>query len=130
MQPVTHPTLVSATEADYPEVIDLANRAFRGTGPEASWNVENVIEGQRLDESLLREDLANHADSVLLIWRSESDEDRGALLGCVFLEPPSPASGIWASWRFSRIARNSIWVAPCWPPQRTTPANAAPSASA
>lgn len=75
--------LIPATEASYPAVVDLANRAYRGTGPEASWNVENVIEGQRLNESLLREDLAASPEAQLLLWH----EDAGMLLGCVWLEP-------------------------------------------
>ena len=29
-----------ATEADYPAITDLANIAFRGSGPEAGWNSE------------------------------------------------------------------------------------------
>lgn len=41
--------LVPASEADYAEVIDLVNLAFRGSGPIASWNIEKgIIEGQRL----------------------------------------------------------------------------------
>jgi ribosomal protein S18 acetylase RimI-like enzyme len=75
--------LVPATEADYPAVVDLANRAYRGTGPEASWNVENVIEGQRLDEAFLRDELAAKPQAHLLLWRTED----GALLGSVWLEP-------------------------------------------
>jgi len=90
MEPFAEPILlIPATEADYPAIIDLANRAYRGTGPEASWNVENVIEGQRLDESLLRDDLADSPDAVLLLWR----EQDGSLLGCVWLEPVG--SGVW-----------------------------------
>lgn len=86
MESFTEPIpLIPATEADYPAIIDLANRAYRGTGPEASWNVENVIEGQRLDASLLRDDLAASPDARLLLWR----EQDGSLLGCVWLEPVS-----------------------------------------
>jgi ribosomal protein S18 acetylase RimI-like enzyme len=81
--------LLPATEADYPAIVDLANRAYRGTGPEASWNVENVIEGQRLDESLLRDDLAASPEAQLLLWRDEN----GVLLGCVWLEPAG--NGAW-----------------------------------
>lgn len=82
--------LIPATEADFPEVIDLANRAYRGTGPEASWNVENVIEGQRTDASLLRDDLASSPEAVLLLWRDQQD---ASLLGCVFLDPAE--QGAW-----------------------------------
>lgn len=82
--------LIPATEADFAEIIDLANRAYRGTGPEASWNVENVIEGQRTDASLLRDDLASSPEAVLLLWRDQPD---ASLLGCVFLEPAE--QGAW-----------------------------------
>jgi hypothetical protein len=44
-----------AVEADYAELIDLVNLAFRRSGPSTSWNIEaGIIEGQRLNESLLR----------------------------------------------------------------------------
>jgi ribosomal protein S18 acetylase RimI-like enzyme len=75
--------LILTTEADHDEVVDLANRAYHGTGPDASWNVENVIEGQRIDLSLLRADLAAKPHAQLLLWRGAT----GALLGCVWLEP-------------------------------------------
>jgi ribosomal protein S18 acetylase RimI-like enzyme len=82
--------LKPAIEADYPEVIDLLNFAFRATGPSASWNVEaGIIEGQRTNDSLLRENLANPG-AQLLIHR---DEANGALLGTVLLEPG--IDGIW-----------------------------------
>jgi ribosomal protein S18 acetylase RimI-like enzyme len=74
-----------AVEADYAAIIDLANAAFRGTGVLASWNSEaDFIEGQRLSESLLREDLAAKPDAQLLTYR---DDPNGALLGTVWLEP-------------------------------------------
>jgi len=83
--------LSPAVEADYPEIVDLVNLAFRGTGPSASWNVEaGVIEGQRINESLLREDLATEPPPHLLIHRDESD---GSLLGTVRLDPGE--NGVW-----------------------------------
>jgi GNAT superfamily N-acetyltransferase len=83
--------LKHAVEADYPEIIDLVNIAFRRTGPGASWNVEaGVIEGQRLNDSLLREDLATKPAAHLLIYR---DEANGTLLGTVLLDPGK--EGIW-----------------------------------
>jgi predicted N-acetyltransferase YhbS len=72
-----------ATEADYPEIVALTNRAYRGRGPGASWNVETMIEGQRLTDELLREDLAATPDARLLIWR----DGGGAHMGHVWLEP-------------------------------------------
>jgi ribosomal protein S18 acetylase RimI-like enzyme len=77
--------LTAAAESDFAEIIDLVNLAFRGTGPTASWNIEaGVIEGQRLNESLLREDLAAKPEAHFLIHR---DADDGLLLGTVWLEP-------------------------------------------
>jgi ribosomal protein S18 acetylase RimI-like enzyme len=74
-----------AVESDYEEIVDLVNLAFRGTGVAASWNSEgDFIEGQRLNEFLLREDLANKPEAQLLTYREEPD---GALLGTVWLEP-------------------------------------------
>lgn len=77
--------LKPAAEADYREIIDLVNLAFRGTGQSASWNIEaGIIAGQRLTESLLREDLAKDPNAQLLIHRDEQD---GSLLGTVWLTP-------------------------------------------
>jgi ribosomal protein S18 acetylase RimI-like enzyme len=83
--------LTPAVEADYAAVIDLANLAFRGTGPSASWNTEAVfIEGQRLNESLLRADLATKPHAHLLTYR---DDLSGPLLGTVLLDPNN--NGVW-----------------------------------
>jgi ribosomal protein S18 acetylase RimI-like enzyme len=79
-----------AAEADYPTIIDLVNVAYRGTGPMASWNVENFIEGQRLNESLLREELATKPEAHLLTYR---DERVGPLLGTILLDPTP--DGVW-----------------------------------
>jgi ribosomal protein S18 acetylase RimI-like enzyme len=83
--------LARATEDDYAAIVDLANLAFRGVGPSASWNSEaDFIEGQRLTESLLREDLAAKPEAVLLTYR---DDPHGELLGTVWLEPKK--DGVW-----------------------------------
>jgi GNAT superfamily N-acetyltransferase len=80
-----------AAEADYAEIIDLVNLAFRGSGPSASWNIEaGIIEGQRLNESLLREDLAAKPAAYLLTHR---DQASGTLLGTVWLDPGT--DGVW-----------------------------------
>jgi GNAT superfamily N-acetyltransferase len=82
--------LKPAVESDYAAIIDLANVAYRGTGPSASWNIENFIEGQRLNESLLREDLAAKPQAHLLTYR---DDPEGPLLGTVLLDPGN--DGVW-----------------------------------
>jgi GNAT superfamily N-acetyltransferase len=80
-----------AVEADYAGIVDLANLAYRGSGSTAKWNVETgIIEGQRLNESLLREDLAAKPEAQLLTYRDDAD---GALLGTVWLEDGK--DGVW-----------------------------------
>ena len=75
--------LTAASEADFPEIVALTNKAYRDTGPGASWNVEDLIEGQRLTDALLREDLAGAPNAQLLIWRDPGGEH----MGHVWLEP-------------------------------------------
>ncbi|RAK61664.1 GNAT family N-acetyltransferase [Phenylobacterium hankyongense] len=81
--------LQPATEADHPEVVALTHLAFRGTGPRASWNVESIIAGDRINLALLREDLAAKPGAHLLTWR----DDDGELQGHVWLEPAE--AGAW-----------------------------------
>jgi len=70
------------TERDLPEVVDLTNLAFRGN---QGWTIESkYIEGQRINLEMLHEDMKEHPDALLLIWR---DESAGTLLGSVWLEP-------------------------------------------
>jgi ribosomal protein S18 acetylase RimI-like enzyme len=83
--------LEPATEADYPAIVDLINVAFRATGPTASWNIEaGVIEGQRMNDSLLREDLAAKPAANLLVYRDPADK---SVLGTVWLDPGD--DGVW-----------------------------------
>ena len=85
--------LKPAVKADYAAIIDLANLAYRGTGPSASWNIENFIEGQRINESLLREELAAKPHAYLLTYRDEPDDPDAPLLGTVLLDPGQ--DGVW-----------------------------------
>lgn len=75
--------LQPASEADYPAIIALTNKAYRDTGPQASWNVEDMIDGERLNDEMLRDDVAANPDAHLLMWRDETGEH----LGHVWLDP-------------------------------------------
>jgi len=68
--------LTEAAEADLPEIIALTNRAYRQPEGQASWKVETLVGGQRIDESLLRDDLAQPG-AHLLIWRDAAGEHMG-----------------------------------------------------
>jgi len=76
-------SLRRASENDYPAIVALTNRAYRHTGEGASWNVETMIEGERLSEPQLVADLAASPEAHLLVWR----DDAGDHLGHVWLEP-------------------------------------------
>jgi ribosomal protein S18 acetylase RimI-like enzyme len=77
--------LKSAVEEDYAAIVELANAAYRGSGPGASWNMEaGILEGQRMNEALLREELAERPDGFLMTYRDEAD---GPLLGTFWLDP-------------------------------------------
>ena len=86
--------LEQVVEADYAAVVELANLAYRGTGKkageaDASWNVETgLIEGPRLTEKTLREDLVEKPE--LLVWR---DEPGGPLMGTVWMQRKE--DGVW-----------------------------------
>jgi len=77
--------LEHAREPDYPAIIDLVNAAYRGHGAVESWNIESgIIEGTRLTDSLLREDLAAKPHAHFLVHR---DAESRAIIGTVWLEP-------------------------------------------
>lgn len=84
--------LERAVEADLGAVVRLANQAYRGTGDAAGWNSEaELIEGHRLTEARLREDLEGKPGAHLLVYREEAG---GSVLGTVWLEPTA-ADGTW-----------------------------------
>jgi ribosomal protein S18 acetylase RimI-like enzyme len=83
--------LTEAVETEYGPVVELVNLAYRGSGAERSWNTEaGIVEGTRLTETLLREDLAAKPEARLLTYR---DGVAGPLLGTVWLEPKG--EGVW-----------------------------------
>lgn len=101
---MTRIDLRPAVTADYAEIIALTNRAFRDTGAQKSWNVEDMIAGERINLSLLRDDVATPG-AHLLIWRDDAREhmghvrlDRGAgdswLLGMLTVRPDRQAAGL------------------------------------
>jgi ribosomal protein S18 acetylase RimI-like enzyme len=77
--------LFPATDEDLPAVAALVNSAYRGESSRQGWTTEaDYIDGQRVDETILRDDLATQPQARLLLLR---DEPSGPLLGCVWLEP-------------------------------------------
>ncbi|HEY4253185.1 MAG TPA: GNAT family N-acetyltransferase [Roseomonas sp.] len=76
-------TLRPALDADVPALVQLLNRAYRGSDSDASWNTEAAyMDGDRTDAALLRGEIAEKPQATLLVW-----ELWGALQGSVWLEP-------------------------------------------
>ena len=75
-----------AADADVPRIVELMNRAYRGTGAgAASWSAEQAyIAGNRTTAAFLREDIAATPEASLLKWVETPD---GPARGCVWLEP-------------------------------------------
>ncbi|PZQ57940.1 MAG: GNAT family N-acetyltransferase [Phenylobacterium zucineum] len=69
-------SLQPATEADHDTVIALTNRAYRQAEGQTDWKVENLVAGQRIDASLLAEDLARPG-ARLLVARDPDGEHVG-----------------------------------------------------
>lgn len=71
-----------ATTPDLPEIVALINLAFRG---EVGWTLESrYIQGERISLETLKENIADHPEAIVLIWRDKKD---GTLLGSVWLQP-------------------------------------------
>lgn len=81
LQPVSDP--------DVADVVSLLNRAYRGSGANAGWTTEaDIIDGDRISEATLRQELADKTDATLVVWKP-----RGKVEGCVWLEPTQ--EGVW-----------------------------------
>lgn len=103
------PTLSAATDADVPAIVALMNLAYRGSGSDAGWTTEaDYLGGDRPNEAMLRQNMADNTAATMLIWRRASD---GSLLGCVWLEPLD--DGVWylGSSLSIRASRTAGWAA-------------------
>lgn len=80
--------LAPAVPADLPNVIAITNQAYRVPAGQAAWKVETIVGGQRLDEGLLAEDLAQPGANLLI-----GRDAVGAHLGHVRLD--EGADGVW-----------------------------------
>lgn len=79
------------TQEELPGIVAMVNRAYRESGPAASWTTEaEFLEGERVSLEALREDLAGNPDALLLAFREDAS---GPLLGSVWLEPAG--DGAW-----------------------------------
>jgi ribosomal protein S18 acetylase RimI-like enzyme len=70
-----------AVPADIPLILDLVDSAYRGDRSRAGWTTEeHLLDGQRIDQTMLAETLADPDQHILLL------EQAGLLQGCVTVE--------------------------------------------
>jgi ribosomal protein S18 acetylase RimI-like enzyme len=72
-------------DSDIPAIVQLMNRAYRGSGSSPGWSTEEAyLGGDRTTEAVLRADLKAKPSASLLKWKDERAE---RIIGCVWLEP-------------------------------------------
>ena len=71
-----------AVEADIPALVALVTSAYRGDASRAGWTTEaDLLDGNRIDPEVLRDDIAR-ADSRVLLAERENAGGTRELLGC------------------------------------------------
>lgn len=74
--------ITQATLTDVPELTALINSSYRGESSFKGWTTEaNLIDGQRIDEPSLTEQMTDPAAVVL-----KNTNDDGKITGCVYLQ--------------------------------------------
>lgn len=70
-------TFRAATEADIPALVELVTSAYRGDVSRQGWTTEaDLLDGQRIDPNVLRQDIARPHSRVLVAERD------GRMLAC------------------------------------------------
>jgi ribosomal protein S18 acetylase RimI-like enzyme/predicted ester cyclase len=118
--PVDTIELRPVAEEDVAHVVSLLNRAYRGTGVDEGWTTEaGLINGDRENETMLRQELVQKPDAMLMVWKPT-----GKVEGCVWLEPA--ADGTWYLGSLAidprlqnrRLGRQLLSAAESWIQQR------------
>lgn len=96
-------TFRSATLADIPALVELVTSAYRGDVSRQGWTTEaDLLDGQRIDPEVLRQDLLRPRSQVLLALSGErllacvhvADEDGAGYLGMFSVRPDAQGSGV------------------------------------
>ena len=91
---MSHLHFRAATTADIPAIVELVTSAYRGDASRIGWTTEaDLIEGQRIDAAVLRDDILRPRNVVIL---AEVDAEGGAereLVGCAHVALAKPGTG-------------------------------------
>jgi GNAT superfamily N-acetyltransferase len=78
-------TIKRAGFDDVPALVILVNSAYRGESSKAGWTTEaDLLDGQRIDETMLTELLANSKNTIL-----SASDNTGHMIACVYLQQNS-----------------------------------------
>lgn len=94
----------TATEADIPALIALVTSAYRGDDSRRGWTTEaDLLDGQRIDAEMLREDLARPRSAILIADGDAGmiacahvaiDNDGAAYFGMFSVDPQAQGAGL------------------------------------
>ena len=93
----------AATEADIPALVALVTSAYRGDASRAGWTTEaDMLDGQRIDPEVLRDDIARPRSRVVLAERGGlllacahvADEDDAGYFGMFSVSPSLQGAGV------------------------------------
>ena len=93
-----------ATEADIPALIALVTSAYRGDDSRRGWTTEaDLLDGQRIDADMLREDLARPRSAILIAdgdagmiacAHVAAEDDGAAYFGMFSVDPQAQGAGL------------------------------------
>jgi ribosomal protein S18 acetylase RimI-like enzyme len=93
----------AATEADIPALVTLVTSAYRGDASRAGWTTEaDMLDGQRIDADVLREDIVRprsrvliaERDGTLLACAHVAEEDGAGYFGMFSVRPDLQGAGV------------------------------------
>ncbi|WP_454831956.1 GNAT family N-acetyltransferase [Pseudoxanthomonas wuyuanensis] len=93
----------AATLADIPALVELVTSAYRGDASRQGWTTEaDLLDGQRIDPEVLRQDLLRPRSQVLLAVSGDrllacvhvAEEDGAGYLGMFSVRPDAQGGGV------------------------------------
>lgn len=96
-------TFRNATDTDIPALVELVTSAYRGDASRVGWTTEaDLLDGNRIDPQLLRQDIARsrsrvllaEGDSGLLACAHIAAEDEAGYFGMFAVRPDQQGNGL------------------------------------
>jgi hypothetical protein len=105
----------TATEADIPALIALVTSAYRGDDSRRGWTTEaDILDGQRIDADMLREDLARPRSAILIAEYITKARDAG-MIACAHVAVENDGAAYFGMFRSTRRPRAPASARSCSP---------------